>query len=231
MKGLHPGDTLAIRSGFYEKGGSFSNLSHITIINYGGLLDFGQYGFFGNLSQVSISGNGVKDLMYGIRFQNMKGNAFFWRRPAIIYRLHFVYTATWMALPWMPVIFLPAIPAIRQRWLCIKPGSLIRSYCIPDLCLSAAGPPPTSFQNVVDSIAFLNIIIDSTNSEVYQVIGQFHLPDAGRSLDDHRSPAQRQTRCRYFSDCGQRNVAEYLPARWLGLFMADLECGSKWPDR
>jgi len=81
MKGLHPGDTLAIRSGFYEKGGAFSNLSGISIINQGGIIDFGQTVSIGNLSRVSILGNGVKNLLYGIRFQNMKGTAFFVEAP------------------------------------------------------------------------------------------------------------------------------------------------------
>ena len=42
MSGLKPGDTLAIRSGFYENVGSFSSLTGITIINYQASLILGE---------------------------------------------------------------------------------------------------------------------------------------------------------------------------------------------
>ena len=47
MRGLKPGDTLAIRAGLYEKGGKFSNLNGITIINYQGIVDFGNTVYLG----------------------------------------------------------------------------------------------------------------------------------------------------------------------------------------
>jgi hypothetical protein len=72
MNSLKPGDTLAIRAGVYEKGGSFSNLTGITIINYQGIVDFGNTVSLGNLKMVSISGGGWENCRYGIRFLNFK---------------------------------------------------------------------------------------------------------------------------------------------------------------
>jgi hypothetical protein len=46
MGSLKPGDTLAILAGRYEKGGSFSNLTRITIVNYKGIVLW-QNGFSG----------------------------------------------------------------------------------------------------------------------------------------------------------------------------------------
>ena len=68
MKGLHPGDTLAIRTGHYEKGGSFSNLTGITIINYQGIVVFSGTITLGNLTRVTFTGNGWKNAFYGFRF-------------------------------------------------------------------------------------------------------------------------------------------------------------------
>jgi hypothetical protein len=58
MLGLNPGDTLAIQTGRYEKAVSFPNLTGITIINYQGLVEFGNTVSPGNLKMVYITGNG-----------------------------------------------------------------------------------------------------------------------------------------------------------------------------
>jgi hypothetical protein len=123
MTGLHPGDTLAIRAGFYEKGGSFKNLTGITIINYEGLVYFGNTISIGNLKMVTLTGDGWKNTRYGFHFQDIKGDAFILEAPC---------------------------------------NELIIAYCEYRNAL---------FQNVVDSISFLDILIDSTSSDVCQVIG------------------------------------------------------------
>jgi hypothetical protein len=66
MNGLKPGDTLAIRSGRYEKGGSFSNLTGITIINFQGIVDFGNTVTLGNLKMVTTWYRMEKDSMASV---------------------------------------------------------------------------------------------------------------------------------------------------------------------
>jgi len=181
MNGLLPGDTLAIRSGFYEKGGAFSNLSGISIINQGGIIDFGQTVSIGNLSRVSILGNGVKNLLYGIRFQNMKGTAFFVEAPC-----------NHLSIAYCVYQNLDGIALDASRFFVRYTGDTatmaLYKTVISHQKLLHSGPLFTgswastgSFQNVVDSIAFLHIIIDSSGSEGNQVIGS----SVYRMLADH----------------------------------------------
>ncbi len=90
-----PGDTLAIRAGHYEKGGTFSNLTGITIINYQGMVDFGNTVTLGNLQMVSITGSGWKKAVYGFRFRISGGMLFCLRLPADPFRSPGVNTGTW----------------------------------------------------------------------------------------------------------------------------------------
>ncbi len=171
MQGLHPGDTLAIRSGNYEKGGSFSNLKNITIINSGGILDFGQSVSLGRLSHVSISGAGVKGLKYGIRFQHYKGNAFTLAgscsRLSISFCEYINMDGTVLDASTFFTVYNgdPATLALFRTT--ISNQKLVHSGAL----FVGSWASTASFQNVVDSIAFLNIIIDSTESDVVQVLG------------------------------------------------------------
>ena len=171
MKGLHPGDTLAIRSGYYDRGGSFSNLHHITIINSGGILDFGQSVFLGNLSQVSIIGSGVKGLKYGIRFKNVKGNAFSLEAPCNALSISF---CEYRNLEGTALDVSKFFTTYNGNTATLALYKTIISY----QKLVHSGPlfvgswaSTHSFQNVVDSIAFLHVIIDSTSNNSTQVLG------------------------------------------------------------
>ncbi|MFI5123786.1 MAG: choice-of-anchor Q domain-containing protein [Chitinophagales bacterium] len=181
MNGLHAGDTLAIRSGFYEKGGAFSNLSHISIINYGGLLDFGQTVSLGNLSQVSISGNGVKDLLYGIRFQHMKGSAFFVEAPCNHLSIAFCLYRNLDGIALDASRFFTRYTGDTATMALYKTRLSHQKLLHSGPLFTGSWAGTGSFQNVVDSIAFLNIIIDSSSSEGNQVIGS----SVYRMLADH----------------------------------------------
>jgi hypothetical protein len=171
MKDLHPGDTLAIRSGKYEKGGSFSNLNHITIINYGGILEFGQSVSLGKLSQVSISGAGSKGLKYGIRFQHIQSNAFTLQGScdglSISFCEYINMEGTVLDASKFFVVYTGDTSTLALYKTTISNQKLVHSGAL----LAGSYASTTSFQNVVDSIAFLNIIIDSTASDVNQVLG------------------------------------------------------------
>jgi hypothetical protein len=181
MKGLRPGDTLAIRSGFYEKGGAFSNLSGISITNQGGPVTFGQTVSLGSLSGVGIRGNGVKGLFYGIRFQDMKGTAFFVEAPC-----------NHLSIAYCAYQNLDGVVLDASRFFIRYTGDTatmaLYKTVISHQKLLHSGPLFTgswastgSFQNVVDSIAFLDIVIDSSGSEGNQVIGN----SVYRMLADH----------------------------------------------
>ncbi|HZK63387.1 MAG TPA: choice-of-anchor Q domain-containing protein [Puia sp.] len=172
MAALRSGDTLAIRSGSYERGGSFSNLRNITIINYGGVVDFGQSVDIGNLAAVTISGAGMRGLQYGIRFQQMKCNAFFVEAPC-----------NHLSLAWCEYRNLDGNVLDASHFFTSYNGDTatmaLYKTTISHQKLVHSGPlfvgswaSTTSFQNVVDSIAFLHVIVDSTNSDVCQVLGQ-----------------------------------------------------------
>ncbi len=171
MKGLRPGDTLAIHAGYYDKGGSFSNLHHITIINYGGILDFNQSIALGNLSQVLISGAGVNGLKYGIRFLNMQGNAFTLEASCNALTISFCEYRNVDGNILDASRFFTRYTGDTAT-LALYKTTLSNQYLVhsgPLFVGSWAGTG--SFENVVDSIAFLKVIVDSTSSNVNQVIG------------------------------------------------------------
>ncbi len=171
MTGLKPGDTLAIRTGYYEKGGSFLNLTGITIINYQGIVDFGNTVNLGNLKMVSITGAGWKEELYGIRFQNMDGDAFLLQAPCRSLSISYcqyrnlngnVFNASRFFIRYSGDSSTVALykSSFHYQKL-VKSGPLfVGSWAANSL-----------FQNVVDSIAFLHIVIDSTASDVCQVLG------------------------------------------------------------
>ena len=75
MSGLQPGDTIGIRAGTYGYS-RFGNLSHITIINYGGQVIFKTDPVeFSNNDHVSFSGTGKPGLTYGFYFLGQEKNA------------------------------------------------------------------------------------------------------------------------------------------------------------
>jgi hypothetical protein len=171
MNSLKPGDTLAIRAGVYEKGGSFSNLNGITIINYRGIVDFGNTVTLGNLKMVSISGGGWENCRYGIRFLNFKGDAFLLKAPCIS-----------LSLAWCEYRNLEGTAFNASRFFTTYTGDLTSfalyktSFRYQKLVHSGAlftgsWAANALFQNVVDSISFLEITVDSTSSDVCQVIG------------------------------------------------------------
>jgi len=67
MSGLNPGDVLAITPGTYN-GGSFTNLSGITIINNGGLVTFTGLIRLSADVNVTFSGTGNSTIQYGFSF-------------------------------------------------------------------------------------------------------------------------------------------------------------------
>ncbi|MDP4131787.1 MAG: choice-of-anchor Q domain-containing protein, partial [Bacteroidota bacterium] len=172
MNGLHPGDTLAILSGHYEKGGSFSNLKYITIINSGGALYFGQSVYIGNLTHVTICGAGFAGLKYGIRFENMKGNAFFLEAPCNHLSISFCEYRNLDGNALDASHFFTSYNGDTATMALYKTTISDQKLIHSGALFVGSWASTTSFQNVVDSIAFLKIIVDSTGSDVCQVLGQ-----------------------------------------------------------
>ncbi len=171
MNGLKPGDTLAIRSGFYEKGGSFSNLTGITIINYLGIVEFGKIVMLGNLKMVSITGDGWKREMYGIRFQNFKGDAFELQGPCNSLTLSFCEYRNVEGTAFNASRFFTTYTGDISTLALYKTSFHFQKLVHSGSLFTGSWAANALFQNVVDSVAFLNIIVDSTTSDVCQVIG------------------------------------------------------------
>ena len=171
MKGLSPGDTLAIRTGHYEKGGSFLNLTGITIINYKGIVDFGETITLGGLVRVSFTGNGWKNAVYGFRFLNMKGDAFLLTTPCNLLSLsYFEYrnlSGTVFNASRFFTTYNGDTSTLALYKTCFRFQKLVHSGAL----FTGSWASNASFQNVVDSITFLDITVDSTSSDVCQVIG------------------------------------------------------------
>jgi hypothetical protein len=171
MRGLKPGDTLALRSGFYEKGGSFLNLAGITIINYQGLVNFGNTVVLGNLNKVIISGSGWAGGMFGIHFENFSGDAFLLQSPCRFLIIDHCEYWHLNGAAFNASRFFTTYNGDSSTFALYK-----TSFCNQKLVNS--GPlfigswtANALFQNVVDSIAFQYIIIDSTIGDGCQVIG------------------------------------------------------------
>jgi hypothetical protein len=171
MNGLKPGDTLAVRNGHYENGGSFSNLTGITIINYQGTVDFGKTVTLGNLHMVSISGAGWKEEVYGIRFLNMKGDAFLLVAPCSSLSLSFCEYRNLDGTAFNASRFFTTCTGDPSTFALYKTSFYYQKLVHSGALFVGSWAANSLFQNVTDSIAFLFITVDSTSSDVCQVLG------------------------------------------------------------
>jgi len=171
MKGLHPGDTLAIRTGFYEKGGSFSNLTGITIINYHGIVVFSGTITLGNLIRVSFTGNGRKNAEYGFHFVDIKGDAFLLTAPCSVLSIIYFEYRNVNGTAFNASRFFTSYNGDSSTLALYKTRFRFQKLIHSGALFTGSFASNAVFQNVVDSIAFLNIIVDSTSSDVCQVIG------------------------------------------------------------
>ena len=171
MSGLKSGDTLAIRAGLYEKGGSFSDLTGITIINYLGIVEFGKTVTLGNLKMVSISGAGRKGELYGIRFQNFKGDAFELLAPCSSLSLSYCEYRNLNGSAFNASRFFITYTGNISTFALYKTSFQYQKLVHSGSLFTGSWAANALFQNVVDSIAFLHIKVDSTSSDVCQVIG------------------------------------------------------------
>ena len=171
MSGLKPGDTLAILAGRYEKGGSFSNLTRITIINYQGIVDFGETVSLGSLHGVSISGNGWKKEIYGFRFRNFRGDAFLLQAPCRSLTLAWCEYRNLDGTAFNASRFFTTYTGDSSTFALYKTAFYFQKLVHSGPLFTGSYAANALFQNVVDSIAFLHILVDSTSSDVIQVGG------------------------------------------------------------
>jgi hypothetical protein len=171
MNGLNPGDTVAIRTGRYEKGGLFSNLTGITIINYGGIVDFGNTVTLENLKTVSISGSGWKKEVYGFRFLHMKGDAFLLSSPCRSLSLSYCEYRFLDGNAFNASRFFTTYTGEPSTLALYKTSFYYQKLVHSGPLFVGSWAANALFQNVVDSIAFLHISVDSTTSDGNQVIG------------------------------------------------------------
>jgi hypothetical protein len=171
MQGLRPGDTLVIRAGDYMQGGEFRDLRDITIINDQGIVRFGAGLVIGSLTGVTITGAGDSALRYGLRFSNLEGDAITVDAPCSglrifncqydsvrgnimsVYKLFTTYTGADSTLALFKTVI------ANQR--------LVHSGTLLTGSFDVVG----SFHNVIDSISFYNIIIDTTLNDGNEVSG------------------------------------------------------------
>jgi hypothetical protein len=172
MQDLKPGDTLAIRAGIYENGGSFSGLAGITILNYGGIVDFGKTVSLGNLKMVTISGAGTNGLFYGIRFRNFRGDAFLLEAPCSSLRLTHCEYSNLDGTAFNASRFFTTYTGDTATLALYKTGFSFQKLVHSGALFVGSWASPKEFQNVVDSISFIHIIVDSMSSDVCQVLGQ-----------------------------------------------------------
>jgi hypothetical protein len=171
MEGLHPGDTLAVRAGHYELGGSFLNLHQITIINYRGIVDFGGTVTLGNLSGVSFNGNGWKNAVFGFRFADMKGDAFLLTAPCNSFSIAYFEYRNLDGTVFNASRFFTTYNGEAATLALFKTSFRFQKLVHSGALFTGSWASNSSFQNVVDSISFLDITVDSTSSDVCQVIG------------------------------------------------------------
>jgi hypothetical protein len=171
MTGLKPGDTLAIRAGRYEKGGSFSNLTGITIINYHGAIYFGNTVSLGNLKKVSISGSGWHENKYGIRFVNMKGDAFLLEAPCSALSISYCEYHNLDGIAFNASRFFTTYTGDPSTCALYKTSFHYQKLVHSGAFFVGSWAANAQFQNVIDSIAFLNFTVDSTSSDGNQVLG------------------------------------------------------------
>jgi len=171
MNGLHPGDTLAVRAGLYEKGGSFKNLTGITIINYNGVVYFGSTVFLGNLRMVTLSGNGWKNTRYGFHFQDLRGDAFLLEAACRDFIIAYCEYRNLNGTVFNASRFFTTYTGEDSTLALYKTSFRFQLLVHSGALFTGSWAANALFQNVVDSISFLDIIVDSTSSDVCQVIG------------------------------------------------------------
>ena len=171
MTGLNPGDTLAIRSGYYEMGGSLFNLKRITIINYRGPVDFGKTVRLGNLKQVSFSGGGWKTETYGFRFRNFSGDAFSLESSCSNLSISYCEYYNLNGIAFNASHFFTTYTGDTSTMALYKATFNNQRLIHSGALFAGSWVSNAQFQNVVDSISFLHIEIDSTNGDGVQVIG------------------------------------------------------------
>ena len=171
MSALHPGDTLAIRAGHYELGGSFSNLEGITIINYLGIVEFGRTVSLGNLKQVCLTGNGWEKSPLGFRFFNIHGDAFLLEAPCSFLTIAYCEYRNLEGTAFNASRFFITYQGDSASLALYKTRFLFQYLVHSGALFTGSWAANALFQNVVDSIAFLNVVVDSTSSDVCQVIG------------------------------------------------------------
>jgi hypothetical protein len=170
MTGLKPGDTLAVQTGRYEKGGSFSNLTGITIINYQGVVDFGNTVTLGNLKTVTISGTGWKKEFYGFRFLNMSGDAFLLQAPCSSLTISYCEYRNLDGTAFNASRFFTTYTGNNSGFALYKTSFYYQKLVHAGALFIGSWAANAQFQNVVDSIAFIHIIVDSTRSDGNQVL-------------------------------------------------------------
>jgi hypothetical protein len=171
MSGLQAGDTLAIRAGHYEKGGSFKNLTGITIINYNGIVYFGNTVTLGNLSIVAFSGNGSSNVLYGFHFQDVKADAFLLEAPCNNFTIAYCEYRNLDGTVFNASRFFTTYTGEDSTFALYKTYFRYQFLVHSGSLFTGSWAANSLFQNVVDSISFINIVIDSTSSDVCQVIG------------------------------------------------------------
>ena len=171
MLGLHPGDTLAIRAGSYMQGGEFRDLQDITIINDQGTVHFGAGLSIGSLADVTITGAGDGAVRYGLSFSKLEGDAITVDAPCAGLRIFnceydsvrgnilsaYKFISTYTGDDSTLTLFRTVI----ANQLLVHSGTL----------LAGSFDPVGSFHNVIDSISFYNIIIDTTLTDGSEVVG------------------------------------------------------------
>ncbi|MDR3713469.1 MAG: choice-of-anchor Q domain-containing protein [Puia sp.] len=171
MQGLRPGDTLTIREGTYMLGGEFRDLVGITLLNDRGIVNFGAGLRIGSLREVVFSGAGVPGLRYGLHFSRLAGNAFTVEAPCVgLKMLNCEYDSVQGTILDVSKYFityngndstLALFRTVLANQHLIRSGNfLVGSF---DLI--------GTFHNVIDSIAFYNIIIDTTLTDGTEVSG------------------------------------------------------------
>jgi hypothetical protein len=168
MKGLEPGDVLAIAPGKYS-GAIFSNLNGITIINHSGLVIFtGKVELSGN-TDLLISGTGDSSISHGFSFTD---GGFTISKRCVGLRIYNCDARDVHRF----------IDASENQVTLTYTGDsstiLLQRVSIANIKMNNCGNLfcgsfglPHDLHNVVDSIAIFNVTYDSTNEEGVVVFG------------------------------------------------------------
>ncbi|PWT70232.1 MAG: hypothetical protein C5B59_21020 [Bacteroidetes bacterium] len=170
MTGLAKGDTLAIMAGNYADGGNFSHLEGITIINHNGPVNFGNTVSISHLNNVTITGTGKEGLVYGFRFSRFKGDAFLVTNKCMGLRIGNCEYVDVNGNAINAGIFFTVYNGDSSTMALYKTSIYNQHLLRTGALFVGSWAPVSTFQNVVDSISFSNVRIDSTISDVNQVL-------------------------------------------------------------